>query len=361
MDESLSWLLFEQAASDPSAANAAGSSRRETQPEVDPFELGFGVPIDTATATALPVAASMPGTANAERRVGRKPAADVPADSALAAAREKQRAFRERRAKYIKDLEAEVASLRAQQQQEEHQLQKKQQPSLREIQLEVEAARLRAQVQQLQASVNALHTDIRTLRAVNIALRSDNINLRQTAAEFDFVRSFMPNFTFTNLPIPGLTIRHAIVGQSVSMVQQVGQANVTANSMNKPTSSSTSSWAVSEPTNSANSSYIKFAADMADAFQDFGKIPSLAGRDELVDELCNTFKVINVRSEKIKSFEDFVRLFDDDRTIKDKFFKTISAIVAVCTPSDARAFLTLLRRVRHAHMEYIDEKIFEVV
>ncbi|KAJ3203497.1 hypothetical protein HDU82_006542 [Entophlyctis luteolus] len=346
---------------------------------------------------------------------GRKPASDEPPNKRIAQSREIQRAFRERRANYIRDLESKVQSLESKVAELTKAVEEKDSASEQEVRLKA----LEAENSVLRQLSSAVPLELASpADPVNLALLQ-NYTLPcfpdvsfgiPTDFSFGTINSMNPLFG-SIAPLEGLPFNSVNLATDDLLTQLLASSVNSAPLTLVQSGSSSSSSNTDSPQTTTVASQALFApafteyrepcmsfkdirpecsnislqqvvpgkslADMTEeekqeyicrevpaleeTFEELEKIPSLAGQDELLDDLCRAIVMVSIKGgEEYKlSTECSIVAEVNPNTEFDAtehLLKVKERIYSVCTDEDAKQFSTVMHSGWEKHNQFVAER-----
>ncbi|KAJ3346332.1 hypothetical protein HDU83_003182 [Entophlyctis luteolus] len=356
-----SWLLSHADSVDPAAAEPANAVfptvlADPTVHVASPLLAngGWFEPSRQHLPPSTTLSAAYSGSKPPPKKPGRKPALDAPATRQIAASREKQRAFRERRANYVKSLEAQITELQAKVAGRTHT------PTV----VSPAASQLEQENRQLRALNASLQTEVSSLRALNLALRAENFALHRTASPVDWQKLLAtpqtsPSYThfLAIAPPPALPqqppmpeTRMDFVAGTVNVPESCGcwDPNFAIPSQLLPLRNLRAKWklqaGVLEPI-------------LASMLTEVEELPSLANHVYLVDQLVDKFETLSLNASRVQSHSDIGSVFHGSPGFQAEFFSLVDEIMKVASPDDSKRFLQILRMTRVRFLKYLRNKL----
>ncbi|KAJ3343842.1 hypothetical protein HDU83_005447 [Entophlyctis luteolus] len=346
---------------------------------------------------------------------GRKPASDEPPNKRIAQSREIQRAFRERRANYIRDLETKVQSLESKVEELTKAVEEKDSTS-RNPEIEVRLKALETENLILrQLSTPGLSTaalpsaapvglsapaDPISLALQNYALYSDFPEVSfGTPTDFSFgsANSLNPPFGGINSFVDLLPFNTENLSTDDLLAQLLEQSSSASNGVNAEatipqisafteyrepresikeslkhdcSSSSLQQVVPSKPlpymTDGEKEEYIsREVPSLGETFEELEKIPSLAGQDELLEDLCRAIVMVSIKGgerDKLPSDCPIVAEANPEPEFDatEHLIKVKEKIYNVCTDEDAEQFSSVIRSGWEKQSQFIAEQSTEL-
>ncbi|KAJ3345970.1 hypothetical protein HDU83_003537 [Entophlyctis luteolus] len=362
-------------------------------------------PIDASplSSDAEDDADNLPGSSSRQelpvKAAGRPRSTEEPPNRRIAQSRAKQRAFRERRALYVRGLEEKVEDL-TQAKTAFGALEDKFKSELENLQSEIASlrmsteilrslkdslqaendqikakyTRLRDESTELQTAKESLSLEVERLKAISSFWESETNKLRNMLVQYHHYNQRiwgvpnMPNKPYFGGCSESVSFRHDEFESSSgaqsegfghnsddehaifeSAVEKLGILDDTALRRGVSRENLGIVAAGSNVDGTPHPLFLELVRDIE-------QISSLSSHKDILNELFVAMKPVYDEKEMLNSLTEVFTFMQDRRDIRNRMFAAANKCLALCTRRDARTFMEVVNRHKVAHFRYLEEK-----